>query len=95
MSLDQSTTPSVARRHGVRSLARGLAVVAAALAVADLFRWGNRWYVSTQFAASDEAYASQLLASAHAPLVSAVVWVLVATAATAIGWRLRVVRARG
>ena len=75
-----------------RSVARFIAVLAAAFAVADLFRWGNRWYVSTQVAATDELWAGQLLAHAHTALVGALLWTLLAVVAAGVGWQLRVVR---
>ena len=80
------------RRH---RWARGVAVVAAVLAVADLCRWANRWYVSRQFQAlGDGFYGPQLLEDAHAALVSALLWVLLAVVAAGLGWGLRVLRRR-
>jgi len=79
-------------RSRTRRLARILAVVASCLAVADGFRWGNRWYVSTMFdAPGDAAYAADILAKAHAALVHGLGWLLLAVLAAVVGWRLRVV----
>jgi hypothetical protein len=79
----------------VRRAARLVAVVAVAFAVADGFRWGNRWYVSTMFggAASGDPLAVDRLVGAHGALVSGLVWWGVAAVAAAVGWRLRVVAA--
>lgn len=68
--------------------------MAAFLAVADGFRWGNRWYVSTMFDGPDDAlYSLEILAKAHDALVHGLIWLVVAATAAAIGWRLRVVPA--
>lgn len=75
-----------------RRLARPVAVVAVLLAVADLFRWGNRWYLSTRMADTPDG-GFGLLAAAHSALLAAVVWLVVAAVAAVVGWRLRVVRA--
>ncbi|GAB6936752.1 hypothetical protein JCM11754A_02750 [Isoptericola variabilis] len=83
----------VRRRRG-RGLFQAVAVVAALLAVADGFRWGNRWYVSTMFDDPDDAlYSLEILAKAHDALVHGLLWLAVAVAAAVIGWRLRVVPA--
>jgi hypothetical protein len=79
---------------GIRTTAKVVALLALALAVADLFRWGNRWYVATRFARTDQARGDAMIAHAHAPLVSALALLLVAAVAAVIGWRLRIV-ARG
>ena len=67
-------------------------MLAVLLAVADGFRWGNRWYVSTMFEDSDPVYALEILAKAHDALVHGLVWLVVALVAAVVGWRLRVVR---
>lgn len=67
--------------------------MAAFLAVADGFRWGNRWYVSTMFDGPDDVlYSLEILAKAHDALVHGLIWLVVALVAAAAGWRLRVVR---
>lgn len=78
-----------------RGVARGVAVVAAVLAVVDGFRWGNRWYVSTMFgsAGSGDDLAAEKLAGAHGALVAGLAWLCLAIAAAVVGWRLSVVRA--
>ncbi|HWV77050.1 MAG TPA: hypothetical protein VN027_07030 [Isoptericola sp.] len=82
------------RRRRGRGLFQAAAVVAALLAVADGFRWGNRWYVSTMFDDPDDAlYSLEILAKAHDALVHGLLWLAVAVAAAIIGWRLRVVPA--
>ncbi|MFE7405177.1 hypothetical protein [Isoptericola sp. NPDC057559] len=76
-----------------RGLFRAVAVVAACLAVADTFRWGNRWYVSTMFdGPGDAVYALDILTKAHDALLHGLAWLAVALLAAAVGWRLRVVR---
>ena len=80
------------RRHRGRGLFQAVAVLAAFFAVADGFRWGNRWYVSTMFAdADDPVYSLEILAKAHDALVHGLVWLVVALVAAFVGWRLRVV----
>lgn len=82
------------RRHRGRGLFQAVAVLAAFLAVADGFRWGNRWYVSTMFdGPGDAAYALDILTKAHDALLHGLVWLVVAAVSAAIGWRLRVVPA--
>ncbi|MEL7977518.1 hypothetical protein AAG589_16765 [Isoptericola sp. F-RaC21] len=80
------------RRHRWRGLFQAVAVLAVLLAVADGFRWGNRWYLSTMFDRSDREYALEILAKAHDALVHGLAWLVVALVAAALGWRLRVVR---
>ncbi|PFG41499.1 hypothetical protein ATJ88_0138 [Isoptericola jiangsuensis] len=77
----------------VRRVARPVAVVALLLAVADVFRWGNRWYVSTMFggAASGDPLAVERLVGAYTALLTGLVWLAVAVVAATVGWRLRVV----
>ncbi|GAA1980187.1 hypothetical protein GCM10009718_16400 [Isoptericola halotolerans] len=83
------------RSETLRRTARGVAVVAALLAVADGFRWGNRWYVSTMFggARSGNDLAAERLAGAHGALVACLCWLSLAIVAAVVGWQLRVVRA--
>lgn len=87
----------VARGSRTRTAAQVLAVLAGVWAVADLCRWGNRWYVATRWidapGASQQGYL--LLQSAHACLVSALVALAVAGSAAVVGWRLRVTGTRG
>lgn len=78
-----------------RTVARLVAIVATCLAVADGFRWGNRWYVSTMFGSSGEAdIAGDILAKAHGALLQGLGWLALAILAATVGWqlRLRVVR---
>lgn len=89
----ETTEPRVGAGTRVRSVARGITVLALVLAVADVARWGNRWYVSTMLADAPDR-ALELLAAAHGALVTALVWLLVAAVAAAVGWRLRVVATR-
>ncbi|MDO8143807.1 hypothetical protein [Isoptericola sp. 178] len=74
-----------------------MALVAALLAIADGFRWGNRWYVSTMYggAADGGALAVERLVAAHSALVSGLGWLCLAVAAAVLGWRLRIVAAPG
>ena len=69
-------------------LVRIAAVGAFLLVVADLFRWGNRWYVSTQYP-DDAAYSASLELGAHQALVRALASLLVAAALALVGWRVR------
>jgi hypothetical protein len=80
------------RRQRGRGLFRIVAVVALCLAVADGFRWGNRWYVSTMVEDSSPGYALEIVAKAHDALVHGLAWLVVAVIAALVGWRLRVVR---
>ncbi len=73
---------------GAWHLVRIAAVGVFLLAVADLFRWGNRWYVSTAFA-DDPGYSATLEAGAHHALVRALACLLVAVALAVVGWRVR------
>lgn len=66
-------------------------MVALVLAVADGFRWGNRWYVATQVARSDVDWGNAMVAHAHGALVRGLVLLVVAAVAAVIGWRVRVV----
>lgn len=77
-------------RARVRAAARVVAVTLV-LAVADGFRWGNRWYVATQFARTDVDWGNAMIAHAHGALVRGLVLLLVSAVAGVIGWRLRVV----
>ena len=76
-----------------RRLARAVAVLTGLLGVGELIRWGNRWYVATQYP-DDATYSATLEVGAHQALVTALVLLLVAAGAAVIGWRLRVTRAR-
>lgn len=67
-----------------------MAVVAMCLAVADGFRWGNRWYVASQF--GEGQLALERLTGAHAALLAGLGWLCLAMAAAAVGWQLRIVR---
>ncbi|GII98317.1 hypothetical protein Slu03_06950 [Sediminihabitans luteus] len=80
----------------VRATARVVAVGAVLMAVADAFRCGNRWYVSTMFGGADSGdyMALDLAAGAFHAMVACLAWVCVALVAAAVGWRLRVVSAR-
>lgn len=80
-----------AARTRLRAPARVVAVVALVLAVADGFRWGNRWYVATQVARSDVDWGNAMVAHAHGALVRGLVLLVVAAVAAVIGWRVRVV----
>jgi hypothetical protein len=75
----------------VRAAAQVVAVLTFLLAVADGFRWGNRWYLATRFARSDVDVGNAMVAHAHEALVRGLVLLLVAAVAAAIGWRVRVV----
>lgn len=77
----------------LRTTARIVAVVAAGLAIADGFRWGNRWYVSTMFggAESGNLLAVERLVGAHDALVAGLAWLCLAIVAAVVGWRLRIV----
>ncbi|GGC00489.1 hypothetical protein GCM10010972_11560 [Cellulomonas carbonis] len=97
MARDSPTRTRISTRLGdlgAVATARLVAVVAACLAVADGFRWGNRWYVSSVFAGDPETqgHALEILSSAHSALVDGLVELSVAAVAAVIGWRLRVVR---
>ena len=82
-------------RRRLHSVARFVAVLTAFFAVANLLRWGNRWYVSTQMAAPiDDLWAARLLDHAHTALVSALLWTVLAIVAAGVGWQFRVVRHR-
>lgn len=89
-----AVTPT-ARRHRalirMRATAKGIAVLALILAIADGFRWGNRWYVATQFARTDVDLGNAVVAHAHGALVRGLVLLLVAVVAAVIGWRVRIV----
>lgn len=78
-------------RARARTTAKVVAVLAFLLAVADGFRWGNRWYVATRFARSDVDSGNAMVAHAHGALVHGLVLLLVAGVAAAVGWRVRVV----
>lgn len=78
-------------RVRLRAAAQVIAVLALVLAVADGFRWGNRWYVATQFAQSDVDSGNAMVAHAHEALVRGLALLLVAAVAAVIGWRVRVV----
>lgn len=79
--------------HRRRAVARFVAIAALCLAVADGFRWGNRWYVATMFDRSGGTeMALDVLAKAHDALLRGLGWLAVAVVCAAIGWRLRVVR---
>lgn len=90
----QSTGVGGRRRTGAESLARWsmIATVLVGLAgVADLVRWGNRWYVTEVFARDagtfDDAsweWLYGMLHSAHEALVRALVLLLLAAALAAI-----------
>lgn len=93
--MTDAAAPEAARRERmsvVRRPAQVLAVAAVALVIADLFRWGNRWYVSTMFEPGS-LYSVDLTIAAHTALVRALVLACVAAVAAVVGWRLRVVRA--
>ncbi|MGF0115150.1 hypothetical protein ACQFYA_02330 [Promicromonospora sp. Marseille-Q5078] len=80
------------RRHTV---ARIVAAVALCLAVADGFRWGNRWYVSTMYDRSGSTVISHnVLMKAHDALLHGLVWLAVALVAAVVGWQLHLVRRR-
>ncbi len=81
-------------RTRVRAAARVLAVVALVLAVADGFRWGNRWYVATQLARTDAGGGDAMVVHAHDALVRGLALLVVAVVAAVVGWRLRVVAQR-
>lgn len=66
-------------------------MLALVLAVADGFRWGNRWYVATRFARSDVDWGNALVAHAHGALVRGLALLVVAGVAAVIGWRVRLV----
>ncbi|WP_166848104.1 hypothetical protein [Isoptericola sp. BMS4] len=84
------------RTPRLHALARVVTLVALVLAVADGFRWGNRWYLSTAFGdAGSPGHAADLLASAHGALLHGLGWLALAVAAGAVGWQLRVVRRQG
>jgi hypothetical protein len=78
-------------RVRLRAAVRVVAVLALALAVVDGVRWGNRWYVATQFARSDVDWGNATVAHAHEALVRGLALLLVAAVAAVIGWRVRVV----
>lgn len=78
-------------RARVRTTAKVVAVLALVLAVADGFRWGNRWYVATRFARSDVDWGNALAAHAHGALVRGLALLVVAGVAAVIGWRVRLV----
>ncbi|MFC0644257.1 hypothetical protein [Cellulomonas phragmiteti] len=85
-------SPAPRRETRLHALARGVAIVAALLALADVVRWANRWYVSTMLADTPDG-GLPLVAAAHSALVGAVAWSLVAVAAAFVGWRFRIVAA--
>jgi len=81
------------RRGRVRVTAQVVAVAALLLAVADGFRWGNRWFVAARLAdaGQQDAMIAHAHAHAHGALVRGLALLLVAVAAAVVGWRLRVV----
>lgn len=86
-----SVTQGQVARVRLRAAVKVVAVLALVLAVADGFRWGNRWYLATQIAQSDVDWGNAMVAHAHDALVRGLALLLVAAVAAAIGWRVRVV----
>lgn len=90
--------------HRSRWVLVGLSTITASIlalaGIADLFRWGNRWYVSSMFArdtsASDSAmwqWIGSLLDGAHEALECGIV--LLALAAAFAAWRVALRRRSG
>ncbi|WP_129336989.1 hypothetical protein [Cellulomonas endophytica] len=90
----EHVVPPRRRTSAARSVARRVAVVAAVLAVADGFRWGNRWYLAVQLSegADGGSMAAPFYAGAHDALARGLACLVVALVAAAVGWGLRVVR---
>ncbi|WP_278235472.1 hypothetical protein [Isoptericola sp. AK164] len=83
-----SAPPPSTSRDRLHGLLRLVLVVGTGLAVADGFRWGNRLYLSTQFADVDLAYAADLAAHARDALAHGLVWLVVAALAAVVAWLL-------
>ena len=102
MAAERSTEAGRRRRTAAENAARWSSVAAVLLGlagVADLVRWGNRWYITEVFARTtrtgDEAsweYLYGLLHGAHEALVRGLVLLLLAAVFAAIAV---VVRRRG
>lgn len=83
------------RTHaGSRAVVEVIATLAFVLAVADGFRWGNRWYIAGRWAQTDEDLGHAMLAHAQEALVRGVVLLLVAVVAAVVAWRMRVAARR-
>jgi hypothetical protein len=93
-----TTQPPVraGRASGLRGWAQVLGVIALLLGAGEAIRWGNRAYIAFWFFDDPElaAYRFGLAQGAQEALVRALVLLAVGAVLVAIGWRLRIVRAR-
>lgn len=81
-------------RTGLRAVVEVIAALAFVLAVADGFRWGNRWYIASRWAQEDADLAHARMDLADEALIRGLVLLAVAVVAAVIVWRMRVAARR-